>query len=156
MIFLINFLIIQNLMKFNLILELKSSYLRDWIIRLFQILMHFRRVSMRFFKIGMFHFYPQFFFESQSLYPSLSPSSPRLSFSILCQSRCNINHLYPFESQCLYPNLSLAYPRLSFSILWQCRILLIFLNLYLLIHNRIIIWHTNNGAKFKSTNQKIY
>ena len=43
-------------------------------------------------------------------------------------------NLLLFESQSLYSILFLAYPLLSFSIYWQFRILLIFLNLYILIH----------------------
>ena len=84
-----------------------------------------------------FLFYLPPIHESPCLYPSLSLAYPRLSFSILWQSRIllfefefkilaflnlyllinvnpflsfsNINYLYPFESQSLYPN----HPNLS-------------------------------------------
>ena len=86
------------------------------------------------------HFYPLNPYNSIHLYPPfnhiysfLSSTYPLLSFSIfdlftliLFYHFCNFNHPYLFDSEYLYPSLSL--------ILWQSRILLIFLNLYLLIH----------------------
>ena len=84
------------------------------------------RLSLRSFFIFLLIYNHSYPFESLYFYPFLySPLIliyPFLSFTYL--------HL----SQSLYPSLFPTYPCLSFSILCQSRILLIFLNLYLLIN----------------------
>ena len=59
------------------------------------------------------------------------------------------NHSYPFEFVCLYPSVSLD-PRLSFSILGQSKILLIFLNFYIILSTLILFCNINHLYPFES------
>ena len=94
------------------------------------------RQSLRSFSIFLLIYNHSNPFESLYLYPSLSIFiSSYIIFTYISSSISN--HPNHFKSHFLYPSLhvSLAYLRLSFSILFgNLGFLLIFLNLYLLIH----------------------